>query len=99
MIEKTSSFSRFLLVAAAFVIVVSGLKMAGPLLVPVLLAVFIAMIVSTLLYCLKGHRLQNVVALFIAIGHSLPVGLPLAGVIDSSVVTFREAVPASSAKL
>ena len=30
MIEKTSSFSRFLLVAAAFVIVVSGLKMAGP---------------------------------------------------------------------
>ena len=46
MIEKTSPIARFLVIAAAFVIVVSGLKMAGALLVPFLLAVFIAMIVS-----------------------------------------------------
>ena len=49
MIDKSSSIARFLVVSAAFVIVVSGLKMAGPLLVPFLLAVFIAMIVSPLL--------------------------------------------------
>ena len=34
MIEKASPIARFLVVSAAFVVVVSGLKMAGPLLVP-----------------------------------------------------------------
>ncbi|MDG1322192.1 MAG: AI-2E family transporter, partial [Porticoccaceae bacterium] len=99
MIEKTSSFSRFLLVAAAFVIVVSGLKMAGPLLVPFLLAVFIAMIVSPLLAWLKGYRLPNGVAIFLVIGLVLSVGLLLGAVIGSSVENFRQDVPEYSAKL
>ncbi len=99
MIEKTSSFSRFLLVAAAFVIVVSGLKMAGPLLVPFLLAVFIAMIVSPLLAWLKTYRLPNGVAIFLVIGLVLSVGLLLGAVIGSSVENFRQDVPEYSAKL
>ena len=99
MIEKTSSFSRFLLVAAAFVIVVSGLKMAGPLLVPFLLAVFIAMIVSPLLAWLKAYRLPNGVAIFLVIGLVLSVGLLLGAVIGSSVENFRQDVPEYSAKL
>ena len=57
--EKTPPFSRFLVVAAAFVIVVSGLKMAGPLLVPFLLAVFIAMIVSPVLGWLKSFSIPQ----------------------------------------
>ena len=59
MIEKTSPIARFLVVSAAFVVVVSGLKMAGPLLVPFLLAVFIAMIVSPLLAWLKNRRVPG----------------------------------------
>ena len=59
MIEKASPIARFLVVSAAFVVVVSGLKMAGPLLVPFLLAVFIAMIVSPLLAWLKNHRVPG----------------------------------------
>ena len=59
MIEKTSPIARFLVVAAAFVIVVSGLKMAGALLVPFLLAVFIAMIVSPLLGWLKDRGIPG----------------------------------------
>mgnify|MGYP006872151628 CR=1 FL=1 len=49
MIEETSSFARFLIVGASFGIIVSGLKMAGPLLVPSMLAGFIAMNVAPLL--------------------------------------------------
>jgi predicted PurR-regulated permease PerM len=99
MVEKTSSFSRFLVVAAAFVIVVSGLKMAGPLLVPFLLAVFIAMIVSPLLAWLKRYQLPNGVAIFVVIALVFSVGLILAAVIGSSVDNFRQDIPTYSAKL
>ena len=99
MVEKTSSFSRFLVVAAAFVIVVSGLKMAGPLLVPFLLAVFIAMIVSPLLAWLKRYHLPNIVAIFVVIALVFSVGLILAAVIGSSVDNFRQDIPTYSAKL
>lgn len=99
MVENTSSFSRFLVVAAAFVIVVSGLKMAGPLLVPFLLAVFIAMIVSPLLAWLKRYHLPNGVAIFVVIALVFSVGLILAAVIGSSVDNFRQDIPTYSAKL
>ena len=99
MVENTSSFSRFLVVAAAFVIVVSGLKMAGPLLVPFLLAVFIAMIVSPLLAWLKRYQLPNGVAIFVVIALVFSVGLILAAVIGSSVDNFRQDIPTYSAKL
>ena len=59
MIDKTSPISKFLVVAAAFVIVVSGLKMASSLVVPFLLSVFIAMIVSPLLALLKNAVYQG----------------------------------------
>ena len=99
MVDNTSSFSRFLVVAAAFVIVVSGLKMAGPLLVPFLLAVFIAMIVSPLLAWLKRYQLPNGVAIFVVIALVFSVGLILAAVIGSSVDNFRQDIPTYSAKL
>ena len=67
MIETTTPIARFLVVFAAFVIVVSGLKMAGPLLVPFLLAVFIAMIVSPLLAWLKNRRVPGGLAILMVV--------------------------------
>jgi AI-2 transport protein TqsA len=99
MLEKTSPFSRFLVVAAAFVIVVSGLKMAGPFLVPFLLAVFIAMVVSPLLAWLKGFRIPNGIAISLVITVVLLTGLILGAVIGSSVDNFRGDIPEYSAKL
>ena len=99
MIEKTSSFSRFLVVTAAFVIVVTGLKMAGPLLVPFLLAVFVAMIVSPVLSWLKSYRLPSSLAIFLVVALVFSVGLLLAAVIGSSVDNFRQDIPVYSAKL
>ncbi len=99
MIEKTSSFSRFLIVGASFVIIVSGIKMAGPLLVPFLLSVFIAMIVSPILSWLKSFRLPNGVAISIVISFVLLVGLILGAVVGSSVENFRQDIPEYSSKL
>ena len=80
MIEKTSPIARFLVVAAAFVIVVSGLKMAGALLVPFLLAVFIAMIVSPLLGWLKDRGIPGGLAILLIVILILLVGLLLTAV-------------------
>ena len=99
MIDKTSPIARFLVVAAAFVIVVSGLKMAGALLVPFLLAVFIAMIVSPLLGWLKDRGIPGGLAILLIVILILLVGLLLTAVIGSSVDNFREDIPVYSAKL
>ena len=99
MIETTTPIARFLVVFAAFVIVVSGLKMAGPLLVPFLLAVFIAMIVSPLLAWLKSFRVPSVLAILMVVLLLLGVGLILGAVIGSSLTDFRHEVPAYSQKL
>ena len=93
MTENTSPIARFLVVFAAFVIVVSGLKMAGPLLVPFLLAVFIAMIVSPVLVWLKSFRIPSGVAIALVVMLILLVGLILAAVIGSSLTDFRQDIP------
>ena len=99
MIDKSSSIARFLVVSAAFVIVVSGLKMAGPLLVPFLLAVFIAMIVSPLLSWLKNRHVPSGLAILLVVMLILLVGLLLAALIGSSMENFRQDIPVYSAKL
>ena len=99
MIEKTSSLARFLVVSAAFVVVVSGLKMAGPLLVPFLLAVFIAMIVSPLLAWLKNRRVPGGLAILMVVMMVFLVGLMVAALIGSSLDNFREDIPLYSDKL
>ena len=99
MIDKSSSIARFLVVSAAFVIVVSGLKMAGPLLVPFLLAVFIAMIVSPLLTWLKNHQVPAGLAILLVVMLVLLIGLILAALIGSSMENFRQDIPVYSAKL
>ncbi len=99
MTDNTSPIARFLVVAAAFVIVVSGLKMAGALLVPFLLAVFIAMIVSPLLGWLKDRGMAGSLAIVLIVILILLVGLLLTAVIGTSVDNFRDDIPFYSAKL
>ena len=99
MTENTSPIARFLVVSAAFVIVVSGLKMAGSLLVPFLLAVFIAMIVSPLLNALKNRGMPGGISILVIVLLILLVGLGLMAVVGSSVDDFRQDIPLYSAKL
>jgi predicted PurR-regulated permease PerM len=99
MSTQQAPLAKFLIVFAAFVIVVSGLKMASSMVVPFLLAVFIAMIVSPLLAWLKQRRVPGSIAILLIISLILSVGLILGAVIGSSVESFRQDIPAYSAKL
>ncbi len=99
MTTQQAPIAKFLIVFAAFVIVVSGLKMASSLVVPFLLAVFIAMIVSPLLTWLKHRRVPGSLAILLIISLILAMGLVLAAVVGSSVESFRQDIPVYSAKL
>ncbi len=99
MTTHQAPIAKFLILFAAFVIVISGLKMASSLVVPFLLAVFIAMIVSPLLQWLKARSMPNAVAILLIILLILSIGLILGAVIGSSVDSFRQDIPVYSAKL
>lgn len=99
MTTHQAPIAKFLIVFAAFVIVIAGLKMASSLVVPFLLAVFIAMIVSPMLQWLKARRVPVSIAIILIILLILSIGLLLAAVIGSSVDSFRQDIPVYSAKL
>jgi predicted PurR-regulated permease PerM len=99
MIGKASPMTKYLIVSAALVISVSGLKIAGPLLVPFFLAVFIAMILSPLLTWLKNHRMPGGAAVLLVVVSVLLVGLLVGSVISLSVDNFRQDMPFYSARL
>lgn len=99
MTTHQAPIAKFLIVFAAFVIVVSGLKMASSMVVPFLLAVFIAMIVSPLLAWLKQRQVPGSIAILLIISLILLIGLILGAVIGSSVESFRQDIPVYSAKL
>ena len=77
MTTHQAPIAKFLIVFAAFVIVISGLKMASSLVVPFLLAVFIAMIVSPLLQWLKARHVPGGIAILLIILLILSIGLIL----------------------
>lgn len=85
--------ARWLIGAAAFVVVIAGLKAASALLVPFLLAIFIAIICAPLLHLLVDRRvpmgLAIVVILLVVIALSVVFGL----FIGSSIEEFTRALP------
>jgi predicted PurR-regulated permease PerM len=100
MTTQQAPIAKFLIVFAAFVIVVSGLKMASSLVGPVFISRYLfAMIVSPLLAWLKQRRVPGSVAILLIISLILAMGLVLAAVVGSSVDSFRQDIPVYSAKL
>ncbi len=61
--SSSQSAISYLYGAAAFVIVVAGCKLAAPLIAPILLATFLAIIFSPLLLKLRSWRVPTIIAL------------------------------------
>jgi len=60
--NNISSSYRYLITAAALVVVIAGMRTAKALLVPFLLAAFLAVILTPLLHWLQKKRVPTVVA-------------------------------------
>ncbi len=90
---------RIVLVVASIVVVGAGIKLAAPLLVPLLVAAFIAIVTAPLVMWLSDRGLNRLVAvlsgLFLDIAAGAALGFPLA----AAVTTFTERVPIYAAVL
>ncbi len=94
-----SPAARILLVMAAVVIIIAGMKQAAPLLVPFLLSVFISVISFPPVCRLQQKGLSQGLALFIVISIVFLSGLALALLVGSSLDDFSRAAPAYQQKI
>jgi predicted PurR-regulated permease PerM len=91
--------SNILLSAAAVVIVIAGIKSAAAMLVPFLLAVFIAILSAPLLRWLTNHRVPGVVAVLLLVIGFLLLGTVLASFVGGTLTAFYKDMPLYEQKL
>ena len=84
---------------AAFVIVVAGMKLAAPLLVPFLLAVFISILIAAPFNWLQCKGLPAGIALLVVLGVLVVLALLVGSLIGSSVQEFTSTFPVYETRL
>jgi predicted PurR-regulated permease PerM len=91
--------SRILVSAAAFVIVVAGMRAAESILVPFLLSAFLAIICAPLLSWLQQKRIPTAIALLIVIGGILATGIFMGALVGASLRSLSADLPVYQARL
>lgn len=91
--------SRFLITAAAFVIVIAGMKAAVDIIVPFLLSIFLAVISTPALFWLKGKRIGTGVAILLVSLVILLAGLLIGTLLTASIADFTQDLPTYTSKL
>ena len=94
-----SKAARFLLFGAAFVILVTGVRTAEPILVPFLLAVMLAIICATPLSWLQRKGLPTWLAVFLIILTLLGIGTMTGTLIGTSLIDFTRSLPGYQVRL
>jgi AI-2 transport protein TqsA len=90
---------RFLLAAAGIVIVVAGMRAAAPILVPFLLAAFLAVICAPPVFWLQRRRVPAALAVALVAVAILAVELVVVALIGTSVDDFHRALPGYQMRL
>ncbi|MGI1678735.1 MAG: AI-2E family transporter [Cellvibrionaceae bacterium] len=97
--NNNAPIARFLVVSAAFIVVVAGMRAAESMLVPFLLSLFIAVIFSPPLAWMNQKGVPNALAILIVIGCIVIVGVVVGAVLGQSITDFKSDLPDYSAKL
>ncbi len=87
------------LVMAGFIIVVAGMRAASSLLVPFILAVFIAVICSPPLFWLQRKGVPRALAAVLILVAAMTVGLAIGALVGSSMNGFVNALPGYEQRL
>jgi len=96
---KQPGGTRFLFMAAALVIVIAGIRMASPILVPFLLSLFIAIISGPPLSWLHRKGVPRGLALLIVIAAVIAIELIVAVLVGTSIEDFSRSLPVYQARL
>ncbi len=99
MTHTFSPASRALIVAAAVIVIIAGMKQAAPLLVPFLLSVFIAVICFPLMSRLQQNGLPKGISLTLVILLVMSIGVGLTLLIGSSLTDFTRMMPEYQQKI
>ncbi|WP_429885813.1 AI-2E family transporter [Geoalkalibacter halelectricus] len=91
--------SRFLLTAAAFVVVVAGMREAAAFIVPFLLAIFIAIICAPAVFWLTRRGLPPFAAVLTVILGIFGIELLLGAFVGTSIDTFVDNLPTYQERL
>jgi len=98
-IGRTPNAAHILMILAAFVVVVAGMSAAKVIIVPFLLAAFISISSSPLLFWLKKRKVPTWLALLIVMCGILAFLMLIAGLVGSSVNDFSNKLPVYEARL
>ena len=85
--------TRALLTVASLIVVVAGLNAAQPILIPVLLALLLAILCSPAVFWLREHRVPTVAAVLLVVLILLGVLSVFGVVVGGSINGFMEAAP------
>ena len=91
--SESRSVGRVLMVTASLVVTIAGMKMAAELLVPFLLAIFIAIICAPPLFWLTRHKVPTAGAVALIIGGLILVGYLIGTFVGGSVTDFSRSLP------
>ena len=94
-----SKAASMLLTAAAFVVVVAGMRAAESIVVPFLLSIFIAIISAPPLFWLERKGLPRWLAMVVVIGVIIAVGLAVTAVVGMSIREFSRDLPEYRARI
>jgi AI-2 transport protein TqsA len=97
--SEGSSPSNWLINSAAFIVVIAGMRASETLLVPFLLAIFIAIVSAPPIFYLRRRRIPMPIALLIVISGVVLFLLAVAALIGTSLDNFSRALPGYQAQL
>lgn len=91
--DDAAKLNRTLLNLAAFVVIVAGMRAASSLLVPFLLACFLAILCATPLRWLTNRYIPRVLAVLVLVVAVLAIGTVVGGVLGATLVDFTRSIP------
>ncbi len=91
--SKRSPAAGILLTLAAFVVVIAGMKAAHALIVPFLLAIFIAIVSAPPMFWLERKGFPKFMAMLSVLGMVTILGIGLSAVVGSSIARFSRQLP------
>lgn len=97
--EENTRSGRLLVTLAAFVIVVAAMKASKDLLVPFLLALFIAVLAASPMFWLNRKGLPVWLSLIAVVMGILLAGMLLAGLVGNAVTDFSQNLPVYQSRL
>lgn len=90
---RSPDASRVLVSAAALVVIIAGIKLASSLVVPLLLAAFLAMVTSPFVAWLRRHRVPAILAVLAALAVDLVALAGFAVALGQGLAGFERKIP------